>query len=257
MVTEKIDEQTKIFNHSISVFKGWRQDTSTKLQMCYEHDISYIKWRQINLSHNIENGLKEIIQNNIKLIKYIYICLLGQSNQIGGIDLDTITIFLVNHCKFNYKLNTEKIAYYFELVNRIETTKLGKVDFPDTHRHISKSTELMCRKDLIELLIRICDIEYPKMTKLEAFQYFLQIITTKVDPIDEYENFRNQQLWTSKCNDVYNNNLDILEIIFKKYNEADMLNTDKLSDYISYNQVQKILMQDSIPTVCKSVNILR
>lgn len=55
----------------------------------------------------------------------------------------------------------------------MEMTRLGKVDYPDTHRHLSKSTELMCRKDLIELIIRICDVEFPKMTKVEAFKYFL------------------------------------------------------------------------------------
>lgn len=91
------------------MFKGWSKDTSAKLQICYEHDINYIKWKQLDLKLHVENGLKELIQSNIKFIKYAYMCLLADSNQIGGIDLDTISIFLINHCKFNDNLNIEKI----------------------------------------------------------------------------------------------------------------------------------------------------
>ena len=122
-------------------------------------------------------------------MKYYYLCLLADSNQIGGIDLKTITIFLVNHCKFNDNLNPDIIQDMFELVTRYET-KNNKTDFPDTHRHLSKSIELLCRKDFIELIIRVADIEFPKMGKIEAFKYFWTIIQQKLDPVAEYESFR-------------------------------------------------------------------
>lgn len=48
------------------------------------------------------------------------------------------------------------------------------------------------------------------MTKIEAFKYFWRIIETKIDPAEEHEAFRDQQLWIQKCHEIYNNNIDIL-----------------------------------------------
>ena len=47
--------------------------------------------------------------------------------------------------------------------------KQKKVDFPDNHRHAAKRADILCRKDFIELIIRIASIEFPKMMITEAF----------------------------------------------------------------------------------------
>ncbi len=49
-------------------------------------------------------------------LKHYFKAVLTEANSVQGIDLDTISIFLIKKCKFDKNLNSKNLAAIFESI---------------------------------------------------------------------------------------------------------------------------------------------
>lgn len=60
--------------------------------------------------------LAKIIESKMEHLKHYFKAVLTEANSVQGIDLDTISIFLIKKCKFDKNLNNKNLAAIFESI---------------------------------------------------------------------------------------------------------------------------------------------
>ena len=98
--------------------------------------------------------VKKVITTRFEALKFVFMCLLAESSQLGGVDFETVSIFLFKTCMFNERVNVDIIGGMFHRVLEEELPDEAKQEHnPMANRDPRKSKDLLCRKDFIELCI--------------------------------------------------------------------------------------------------------
>lgn len=145
------------------------------------------------------------MEKNFHDLKYFYTFALGQSLTPRGIDLEHLKKFLQGICCTS-KLTNEIIEQTFEKVLTIEAVKGHRIIKDE-----NKPDDLLCRKEFIELFIRLAVIEHPpNLSKKEnvkaSYEKFLEYNFKNKIPLSYGHKFRKDEVWTKEVNTIIQNN---------------------------------------------------
>jgi hypothetical protein len=138
--------------------------------------------------------------------------------------------FFLTECQFS-KSDEAFVRAQFELAT--EVTDFYK------KRDKDKDPELLCRKEFVEMFIRIGRVEYPELAVSKALARAYDEHVQLVIPIEACDNgrlFREQELWTCEVNNLL------------VANEAGLASVCALySDPLTFECLEQMLMVDSRP----------
>ena len=73
----------------------------------------HIRFELLEISEEEISQLAKIIESKMEYLKHYFKAVLIEANSVQGIDLDTISVFLIKKCKFDKNINNLNLASIF------------------------------------------------------------------------------------------------------------------------------------------------
>lgn len=125
-----------------------------------------------------------------------------------------MSLYVTKICRIHNNVNADNLKDAFQAT--VENFQGG----PDNNkRDHFKDSRFLCRKEFIELFIRIGMIEFPDLKATESFEKILQHIHRANEASDSWQDFRDDQLWTEECHNIFEANRHELHAVFLKYSQ--------------------------------------
>jgi hypothetical protein len=190
--------QQRVFKKETSVFREWREDTESMFSSCFASDTSH--WKVQRLIKNPDDFLacEALLRKHFARLKKIFIV---QASKSGF-----PTINWINSADFIRDCNC--------LDSNVIQTTVDRL-FIATNQELEKSEEnpanALERYEFMEFLARIAEKKFkePKICKTytEAVEKLLEEHIFKLGDKEDWQEFRDEKLWTIDVNDVFEANL--------------------------------------------------
>lgn len=95
----KHQKKSELFYKANSVFSEWRQDTDSTIMKCIDHDLKAIRLPEVFKNKDHVQQVTNFILQQFKNLKHMYLCCLGQSQSVAGIDLPSLKHFFIKTCQ--------------------------------------------------------------------------------------------------------------------------------------------------------------
>lgn len=232
-----------------SVFSEFKYPDDPIVQTAREraiaHDLGSIAWK-LALPNAIGPGpmqdCKNYYEKHFDAFMYAYRRVLAEAEEPRGVDLPSLTKFLLGHCKAK-RLTEEVIAKEFN-----KSTEILPASYK-IPRDKEKPKELLCRKEFLELLVRLGLYEHPDNQEVEALDLLLrQTILARLPPASSIQDFRDNELFTKQVNDILEENRQAIINVLRLYNSG--------KPHVRYQDLYNIFLLDSWPRIIKKKQTL-
>lgn len=105
VVNSEISKNKPVFVKPASVFADWRQDTDSKVTKCIDHDLKNLNLSSLYQDKETATTIGKYITQNFRRFKHAFVCCLAQSEDVSGIDWQSMNIFIFKVCGFGSILN--------------------------------------------------------------------------------------------------------------------------------------------------------
>ena len=200
--------QQRVFKKETSVFRDWREDRGHMYDSCFKADTSH--WKVHRLIKNVEDytACEELLRANFARLKKIFIV---QASKSGFPTINWISSAdFIRDCQC--------------LDSNVVQTTVDRL-FIATNQELEKSEEnpanALERYEFLEFLARIAEKKFkePKIcaTYVESLEKLLEEHIFKLGDKEEWQEFRDNRLWTIDVNDVLEANQEHLTKIYQRY----------------------------------------
>lgn len=227
----KHHKKTEIFYKANSVFSEWRQDTDSTISKCIEHDLKLLRLNDLFKNKEQVQQVTNFILQQFKNLKHMFLCCLAQSQSVVGVDLPSLQHFFLRTCQLT-RVQPKHIEEVFnKAINNF--TNYG------TYTRNALAPDKLCRKEFIDVFLRLAMMEDPTGFLLNVLQEQLKKMMNRITPLSDWQGFRDEDLWTQDCHNIFQTNKESILAVVRKY-----LNDDKKL-CLNWSQVKQIFCDDS------------
>jgi len=202
----------RVYDHANSVFKDWIPDDAKAVDQMLKHDFTYWKVPRFVKDANEQESCKFIIKQNIAQLMKVWHYLRCKSLFPGVGFLDFVA--WVN----SIKLVDEKCS-----MNTIERTFIAaNVELEKIEGNANNSDRLM-RFQFLEVIVRLAKAKFIETGVEKSFSSatarLIREHIKKYDVPEDWQGFRDAELWTIQINDIMEPNIPGLRHIYESYFE--------------------------------------
>lgn len=79
----------------------------------------------------------------------------------------------------------------------------------------------LCRKEFIDVFLRVAVTEDPTGILLNVLHEQLKKMMNRIPSVFEWQGFRDEDLWTQECHDIFKTNKENITKVVRKYTKDD------------------------------------
>ena len=202
----------RVYDHANSVFREWIPDDTKVTDQMLKHDFNFWKVPRFVKDTNEQESCKFIIKQNIGQLMKVWHYLRCKSSFPGVGFLDYVNWVI------SMKVLDDKCTQ-----NTIDRTFIAaNVELEKIEGNANNSDSLM-RYQFLEVLVRLAKAKFIETGVEKSFSSatarLIREHVKKYDVPEEWQGFRDAELWTIQINDMLEPNIPALRRIYESYFE--------------------------------------